>query len=68
MHVDAIDRAVVFFTEVLAFKVGFRFDDHVSVYRENVGVRMLQNRESSGARNDNSFYCDCCRTAAISMT
>jgi len=61
MHVDDIDRAVAFFTEILGFKIGVRFEDYAYVYRENVGFRLLQNRGSDGAPPGNrrfAYYID----------
>jgi len=61
MHVDDIDRAVAFFTDILGFKIGLRFEDYSYVYRENVGFRMLQNRGSDGAPPGNrrfAYYID----------
>jgi catechol 2,3-dioxygenase-like lactoylglutathione lyase family enzyme len=61
MHVDDVDRAVAFFTDILGFKIGVRFEDYAYVYRENVGFRMLQNRGSDGAPPGNrrfSYYID----------
>jgi len=61
MHVDDIDRAVSFFTDILGFKIGLRHDDYAYVHRENVGIRMLQNRGADGAPPGNrrfAYYID----------
>ncbi|HUK43025.1 MAG TPA: VOC family protein [Candidatus Bathyarchaeia archaeon] len=42
MQVNDVDQAVAFFTGILGFTVGFRFEDYAYVYRETVGIRMLQ--------------------------
>ncbi len=61
MHVEDIDRAVSFFTDILGFEVGIRFDDYAYVHRETVGFRMLQNRGTDGAPPGNrrfAYYID----------
>lgn len=61
LHVDDVDRAVAFFTDILGFTVGLRFDDYAYLYRETVGIRMLQNRGSDGAPPGNrrcAYYID----------
>lgn len=61
MHVPDIDRAVAFFTDILGFNIGFRLEDYAYAYRENVGFRMLQNRDSDGAPPGNrrfAYYID----------
>jgi len=61
MHVDDIDRAVAFFTDILGFKVDLRFEDYAYVHRESVGLRMLRNRGSDGAPPGNrrfAYYID----------
>ena len=61
MHVDDVDRAVAFFTGILEFKMGLRFEDYAYIYRENVAFRMLQNRGSDGAPPGNrrfAYYID----------
>jgi catechol 2,3-dioxygenase-like lactoylglutathione lyase family enzyme len=61
MHVDDIDRAVTFFTYILRFKIGLRMEDYAYIYRDNVGIRMLQNRGSDGAPPGNrrfAYYID----------
>ena len=61
MHVDDVDRAVAFFTDILGFKIGLRFEDYAYIHRENVGFRMLQNRGTDGAPPGNrrfAYYID----------
>ena len=61
MHVDDIGRAVAFFTDILGFEVGFRVADYAYVQRENVGIRMMQNKGSDGAPPGNrrfAYYID----------
>ena len=61
LHVEDIDRAVTFFTDILGFTVGLRFEDYAYVHRETVGIRMLQNRGSDGAPPGNrrfAYYID----------
>ena len=61
MHVDDIGRAIAFFTDILGFEVGFRLADYAYVQRENVGIRMMQNKGSDGAPPGNrrfAYYID----------
>lgn len=61
MHVDDLERAIAFFTDILGFEVGFRVADYAYVSRENVGFRMMQNKGSDGAPPGNrrfAYYID----------
>jgi catechol 2,3-dioxygenase-like lactoylglutathione lyase family enzyme len=42
MHVDDLDRAVTFFTDILGFETLFRAADYAYVHRETVGFRILE--------------------------
>jgi catechol 2,3-dioxygenase-like lactoylglutathione lyase family enzyme len=42
MHVDDLDRAVTFFTDILGFETLFRAVDYAYVQRETVGFRILE--------------------------
>jgi catechol 2,3-dioxygenase-like lactoylglutathione lyase family enzyme len=42
MHVDDLDRAVTFFTDILGFETLFRAVDYAYVHRETVGFRILE--------------------------
>jgi catechol 2,3-dioxygenase-like lactoylglutathione lyase family enzyme len=61
MHVDDVDRAVAFFTDILGFEVGLRMEDYAYIHRENVAIRMLQNHGTDGAPPGNrrfAYYID----------
>jgi catechol 2,3-dioxygenase-like lactoylglutathione lyase family enzyme len=49
MHVDNLDRALTFFTDILGFETPFRVADYAYVQRETVGFRILQQRGDDGA-------------------
>jgi catechol 2,3-dioxygenase-like lactoylglutathione lyase family enzyme len=42
MHVEDLDRALTFFTDILGFETRFRVDDYAYVHRETAGFRILQ--------------------------
>ncbi len=48
MHVDDLDRAVKFFTEILGFETQFRASKYAYVHRETAGFRMLERTGSDG--------------------
>jgi len=61
MHVDDIDQAVTFFTDVLGFAELFRLSNYAYVEREAAGFRILQNQGSDGAPPGNrrfAYYID----------
>ena len=61
MHVDDIGRAIAFFTDILGFEVGVRMEDYAYVWREKVGIRVMQNKGSDGAPPGNrrfAYYID----------
>ncbi|MBX7184048.1 MAG: VOC family protein [Vicinamibacteria bacterium] len=61
MHVDDLDRAVAFFTEVLGFRTLVRYADYAYVHRETAGIRLLQNHGNDGAPPGNrrfAYYVD----------
>jgi catechol 2,3-dioxygenase-like lactoylglutathione lyase family enzyme len=49
MHVDDLDRAVAFFTEILGFKTLVYGGGYAYVHRETAGFRILQQTGSDGA-------------------
>jgi catechol 2,3-dioxygenase-like lactoylglutathione lyase family enzyme len=57
MHVDDLERALTFFTEILGFETQLRFDDYAYVHRETVGFRILRNMGSDGAPPGNRRFC-----------
>ena len=61
MHVDNIDRALTFFTEILGFKTLLHEADYAYIHRETVGFRIMQNRGDDGAPPGNrrfAYYID----------
>lgn len=56
-----LERALTFFTDVLAFETQVRMDDDVYVHRETIGIRIMQNRGDDGAPPGNrrfAYYID----------
>jgi hypothetical protein len=49
MHLDNLDRALAFFTEILGFETPFRVAGCAYVQRETVGFRILQPTGDDGA-------------------
>jgi catechol 2,3-dioxygenase-like lactoylglutathione lyase family enzyme len=61
MHVDDLERAVTFFTDILGFETLFRISDYAYVQRETAGFRILEQRGSDGAPPGNrrfAYYID----------
>lgn len=61
MHVDSVERAVAFFTEVLGFEALVRARDYAYVHRETAGLRILRNKGADGAPPGNrrfAYYVD----------
>ena len=61
MHVDDLDRALVFFNEILGFKTLLRMVDYAYVHRETAGFRILEQRGVDGAPPGNrrfAYYVD----------
>jgi catechol 2,3-dioxygenase-like lactoylglutathione lyase family enzyme len=61
MHVDDIESAVAFFTDILGFKVLHRLATYAYVHRETVAFRIMQNQGSEGAPPGNrrfAYYID----------
>ena len=61
MHVDNLDRALAFFTEILGFETPFHVADYAYVQRETVGFRILQQTGDDGAPPGNrrfAYYID----------
>jgi catechol 2,3-dioxygenase-like lactoylglutathione lyase family enzyme len=42
MHVESLDRALAFFTNILGFEIGFRAANYAYVHRETVAFRILE--------------------------
>ena len=61
MQVDDLDRALVFFNEILGFKTLLRMVDYAYVHRETAGFRILEQRGADGAPPGNrrfAYYVD----------
>jgi len=61
MHVDNLDRALTFFTDIRGFETPFRVADYAYVQRETVGFRILQQTGDDGAPPGNrrfAYYID----------
>jgi catechol 2,3-dioxygenase-like lactoylglutathione lyase family enzyme len=61
MHVDNLDRAITFFTDILGFEMLFRAADYAYVHRETVGFRILEHKGKDGAPPGNrrfAYYID----------
>ena len=61
MHVPELEAALAFFSRVLGFETLFRADDYAYIERENVGIRIMQNRGEDGAPPGNrrfAYYVD----------
>lgn len=56
MHVDDLDRAVKFFTEILGFETQFRASKYAYVHRETAGFRMLERTGSDGGLPGNRRF------------
>ena len=59
MHVDDIERALAFFTDILGFETRFRALNYAYVQRESVAFRILEQTGAAGAPpGDRRFaYC-----------
>jgi catechol 2,3-dioxygenase-like lactoylglutathione lyase family enzyme len=42
IHVNDLEKAIAFFTDILGFKVPYHLDDYAYLHRETVGIRLLQ--------------------------
>ena len=61
MHVTNLERALMFFTDTLGFKVLFRMDNYAYLHRETVGFRLLEEEGPDGAPPGNrrfAYYID----------
>jgi catechol 2,3-dioxygenase-like lactoylglutathione lyase family enzyme len=61
MHVDNLDRAITFFTDIVGFEMLFRAADYAYVHRETVGFRILEQKGKDGAPPGNrrfAYYID----------
>jgi catechol 2,3-dioxygenase-like lactoylglutathione lyase family enzyme len=61
MHVEDLDGAVAFFTDLLGFELRLRYPDYAYVHRETVGVRIREQRGPDGDPPGNrrfAYYID----------
>ncbi len=61
MHVDDLERALTFFTDILGFETLFRVSDYAYVQRETAGFRILEQRGADGTPPGNrrfAYYID----------
>lgn len=61
MHVEDIESALTFFTDILGFKTPFRQAKYAYVHRETVGFRLLEQTGPDGAPRGNrrfAYYID----------
>jgi catechol 2,3-dioxygenase-like lactoylglutathione lyase family enzyme len=61
MHVEDLDKALAFFTDILGFTVGFRAANYAYVRREQVAFRLLEQCGPEGAPPGNrrfAYYID----------
>ena len=56
MHVENLEKAVAFFTDILGFELGFRADNYAYLRREAVAFRLLEACGSEGAPPGNRRY------------
>jgi len=49
MHVDNLERALAFFTEILGFETRFRVANYAYLHRETAGFRILERKGPDGA-------------------
>ena len=56
MHVESLDKAVAFFTDILGFELGFRADNYAYLRREGVAFRLLEACGPEGAPPGNRRY------------
>ena len=60
MHVQDIEPALRFFTDVLGFKILYRTDgpSYAYIEREGCGIRILQSTEARYGERDFAYYID----------
>jgi catechol 2,3-dioxygenase-like lactoylglutathione lyase family enzyme len=61
MHVEDLDRALDFFTNILGFEARFRDGNYAYVHRETAGFRILEQTGADGAPPGNrrfAYYID----------
>ena len=61
MHVEDLERALTFFTDILGFETRFRVANYAYVHRETTGFRILEQTGNDGAPPGNrrfAYYID----------
>ena len=61
MHVEDLEGAIGFFTNILGFEAQLRMDNYVYLHRETAGFRILQQHGEDGAPPGNrrfAYYID----------
>jgi catechol 2,3-dioxygenase-like lactoylglutathione lyase family enzyme len=61
MHVHDIEKALIFFNDILGFKTLLRQDNYAYVHRETTGFRILEQHGADGAPPGNrrfAYYID----------
>jgi catechol 2,3-dioxygenase-like lactoylglutathione lyase family enzyme len=58
MHVQNIEQALTFFTNILGFEVWFRMTDYAYIQRETVGFRILESNEAPPGNRRYAYYID----------
>ena len=61
LHVEDMERALTFFTEILGFEIQLRVANYAYIRRETVGFRLLEQRGPEGAPPGNrrfAYYID----------
>ncbi len=59
MHVQDLEKALVFFSDILGFKTLFRADSYAYIHRETVGIRILQNDVADRKPNGDHRFAYC---------
>lgn len=61
MHVQNLESALQFFTEILGFEVQWRMANYAYIHRETVGFRLMEEKGPNGAPPGNrrfAYYID----------
>lgn len=61
MHVEDMERALAFFTDILGFKTRLRMANYAYIHRETVGFRLLEQSGPEGGPPGNrrfAYYID----------
>ena len=61
MHVENLEQALAFFTDILGFETRYRIANYAYIHRESVGFRLLEQTGADGAPPGNrrfAYYID----------